>query len=182
MQRWCEQKVNNFGKPKLATTLGVGNTWWSQGGSRVRKSHQAPLSSGCCSGQGLSGAMGLWLGRREGATWESSQDLWLRGSLCVPAAQSRRSWEPQRWIRDADKNINFAVQLQAPRRVCFRECHLLVLWKEQNFLCFSFLIWPEIRSHFIKDFFSSVTSRRKNGCLVLKQTVGYCVTSPPTPQ
>jgi len=36
--------------------------------------------------------------------------------ICVPAARSRRSWEAQWWIRDADKNINFAVQLQAPRR------------------------------------------------------------------
>lgn len=105
-----------FGKSELAATLRVGNPWQSYGGSWLRRGTE-PRKSWCCWGRGSCGAVGSGLWGRQGAVWEGSQDLQLRGSLCVPAARSRRSWEPQRWIPDADKDINFVVQLQAPRRV-----------------------------------------------------------------
>lgn len=52
----------------------------------------------------------------KGDAWEDFQDLCLGGSLCVPTAWNCRSWEPQYCIPDADKDINFAVQLWIPRR------------------------------------------------------------------
>lgn len=57
----------------------------------------------------------------KGHAWEDFQDLCLGGSLCVPATWSRRSWESQYCIPDADKDINFAVQLWIPRRSSIHE-------------------------------------------------------------
>lgn len=71
---------------------------------------QTYFCSGPCVGQGFVWYSGIMAGGK-GDAWEDFQDLCLGGGPCVPAAQSRRSWEPQYCIPDADKGINFAVQL-----------------------------------------------------------------------
>lgn len=103
----CERKINDFGEIQ-ADNHTQGRLYLVVQRRVQEAKTQTFLCSGLCVGQGMSGTVGLWLGGREMLGKTSRTCVLVEVS--VPAAWSCRSWEPQCYIPDADRDINFAVQ------------------------------------------------------------------------